>query len=59
MAAHLSNKSFIYFFMAQDIFPSNNASTAYYFVFDQYAETVFQGIMPDIGAARVSTGGKS
>ena len=34
-------------------------STAQHFVLDRYAETVFQGIMPDTGAAKVSTAGKS
>ena len=59
MAAHLSNESFMHLLMAQDTLPSNKASTAQHFVLDQYAETVFQDIMPDTGAAKVSTAGKS
>ena len=59
MAAHLSNESFMHLLTAQDTFPSNEASTAQHFVLDQYAEKVFQGIMPDTGAAKVSTAGKS
>ena len=41
MAAHLLNKSFMHFLMAQDILPSNEVSTAQHFVLDQYAKTVF------------------
>ena len=59
MAAHLSNESFMHLLTAQDTLPSNEASTAQHFVLDRYAETVFQGIMPDTGAAKVSTAGKS
>ena len=59
MATHLSNISFMYFLMAQDTFLLNEASIAYHFIFDQYAETVFQGIMPDTGIAKVLTVGKS
>ena len=35
MAAYLSNKSFISFLKAQDIFPSNKAGIAQHFIFDQ------------------------
>ena len=59
MAAHLSNKSFIYLLMAEDTFQSNKASTAQHFVLDRYAKTVCQSIMPDTGAAKVSTAEKS
>ena len=59
MAAHLFNESFMHLLTAQDTLPSNEASTAQHFVLDRYAETVFQGIMPDTGAAKVSTAGKS
>ena len=59
MAAYLSNKSFMHLLTAQDTLPSNKANTAQYFVLDRYAETVFQGIMPDTSAAKVSTVEKS
>ncbi len=59
MAAHLSNKSFMHLLTAQNTLPSNKGSTAQHFVLDRYAETVFQGIMPDTGAAKVSTAGKN
>ena len=59
LAAHLSNKSFMHLLTAQDTLQSNEASTTQHFVLDQYAETVFQGIMSDTGAAKVSTVGKS
>ena len=58
IAAHLSNKSFMHLLTAKDIFLSNKTSTAQHFVLDQYVETIFQGIMPDTGAAKVSTAGK-
>ncbi len=59
MAAHLSNKSFMHLLTAQDTLPLNEGSTAQHFVLDWYAETVFQCIIPDTGAAKVSTAGKS
>ena len=59
MTDYLSNKSFMHLFMAQDSLPSNKASSAQHFVINQYAETVFQGIMPDTGAKKISTVGKS
>ncbi len=59
MATHLSNKSFLHFLTVQDIFLSNEDSIAQHFVLDQYTETVFQGIMLDIDAAKVSTIEKS
>ncbi len=59
MAAHLFHQSFMHLLMAQDTLPSNEGSTAHHFVLDQYAETVFQGIMPGTSAAKVSTAGKS
>ena len=58
MAAHLFNKSFMHLLMVQDILLSNKASIAQYFVFNQYAETVFQGIIPDTGVSKVLTAGK-
>lgn len=45
--------------IAQDSFPSNKSSTAQYFVFNQYAETVFQGIMPNTGTTKVLRDRKS
>ncbi len=59
MAAHLSNKFFMHLLTAQDTLPSNKGNTAQHFVLDQYAEMVFQYIMPDTSAAKVSTAGKS
>ena len=59
MDTHLSNKYFMYLLMAQDILPSKKVSTAQYFILDRYIETVFQGVIPDTNAAKVSTAGKS
>ena len=59
MAAYLSNKLFMNLLTAQDTFLSNKANTTQHFVLDQYVETIFQGIMPDTGATKVSTPGKS
>ncbi len=59
IVAYLSNKSFMYLFTVQDTLLSNEASKTQYFVLDQYAERVFQGIMPDTGDAKVSTARKS
>ena len=59
MAAYLSNKSFMHLLMTQDIFLANKSSTAQHFVLDLYAKKVFQGIIPNIDAAKVSTAGKS
>ena len=59
MAAYLSNESFMYLLTAQDTLLSNEANTTQHFVFDQYAEIIFQGIMPNTGAAKISTAGKS
>ncbi len=59
MAAHLSNKSFMHLLTAQNILPSNKGSIAQDFVLDQYAETIFQGIMPDTGVTKVSIAGKN
>ena len=59
MAADLSNKSFMHLLSPQDSLLSNEVSTAQYFVIDWYAETVFQGKIPDTGAAKVSAAGKS
>ena len=53
MAAHLFNKFFIYFLMAQNTFLSNKGSIVQYFILDQYAKTVFQSIIPDISAIKV------
>lgn len=58
-AAHLSNKSFMHLLTAQDPLSSNKANLVQHFVLDRYAETVFQGIMPNINIAKVSTVGKS
>lgn len=41
MTAYHFHKSFMYFLMAQDIFLSNKASIAQYFILDQYAKMVF------------------
>ena len=41
MAAHLSNKFFIYLLMVQDTLPLNEASIAQHFVLDRYAAMVF------------------
>lgn len=49
----------MYFLMAQDIIPSNEASTAQQFVLDQYVEMLFQDIMPNIGVAKVLTARKN
>lgn len=59
MAAYLSNKSFMHLLISQDILRSNEASTAQYFIFDQYIEIVFQGIMSNTGAAKVFTARKN
>ena len=45
--------------MAQDTLLSNKASLAQHFVLDRYAKTIFQGIMPDTGVAKVSSAEKS
>lgn len=47
------------FLTAQDTLLSIEASTAQYSFFDQYAKTVFQGIMLDTGAVKVLIAGKS
>lgn len=59
IVTHLFNKSFMHFFTTQDIVPLNEASIAQYFILDQYPEMVFQDIMPDTGASKVLTAGKS
>ena len=59
MAAHFSNKSFMHLLTAQDTLPSHKDSTAQHFVLHQYAKTIFQGIMPNTGAAKISIAGKS
>ena len=41
IAAHLSNKSFIYLLIAQDTFLLNKGSIAQHFVLNQYIKTVF------------------
>ena len=43
----------------QNTFPLNKAKTTQHFVFNQYAEIIFQGIMPDTSAAKISIAGKS
>lgn len=54
MAIHLFNKSFIYLLIVKDTLLSSNISQVQCFVFDYYAETVFQNIIPDTGVAKVS-----
>lgn len=45
--------------MVQNILLLNKASTAQHFIFDQYAETIFQDIMPNTDIAKVLTTGQS
>lgn len=59
MAAYPSNESFLYCLTAQDTLSSNEAGLTQHFVHDCYAETIFQDIMHDTIAAKVSTAGKS
>ena len=59
MATHLFKKFFMHYLTIQDTFLSNKGSTAQHFILDQYAETIFEGIMPDTSAAKVSTTEKS
>lgn len=59
MATHFSNKSFINFLIAQDIFSLNKGSTAQHFIINQYTKIIFPGIMSDIGVVKVSAAGKS
>ncbi len=59
MTAHLSNESFMHLLTVQDTLPSNEASIAQYFFFDQYAKMLFQGIIPDTDTAKVLSAGKS
>ena len=55
MAAHLSNEAFIHLLTAGNRSDEFNQQ----FILDRYEDAVFQGIMPDTGAARFSTAGKS
>lgn len=59
MATYLLNKSFIHFLIAQDTLLLNKASIAQYFIPDQYAKTVFQGIILDTSVVKVSIAEKS
>lgn len=59
MTAYLTNKSFMHLLMIYDIFLSNKATSAQYFVLNLYIKTIFQGIIPDIGIAKVSIVRKS
>lgn len=59
MVAYFFNKSFIYIFIAQDIFLFNKVGIAHHFIIDCYAEIIFQSIIPDISGAKVSTAEKS
>lgn len=41
MAVYLFNKFFMHLLIAQDMFLSNKADTAQYFILDQYADMIF------------------
>ena len=58
----LLNTSIVYTFTRQDFLAQQENSQKIPGVFtflDRYSSSVFQGIMPDTGAAGVSTAGKS
>ena len=59
IAIHLSNKFFIYLLTAQAIFLLYESRTVQHFVLNQYAEIVFQDIIPNISAAKALIARKS
>lgn len=50
---HIFNESFMHFSMAQDTLLSNEGNGAEHFVLVRYTVTLFQGIIPDIGVAKI------
>lgn len=60
-AIYLKNQAFLHRLTVDDIFQDvgKEVYPASQFVFDRYSAGTFQGILPDTGAARVSTAGKS
>lgn len=52
---YLSNESFMYLLIVNDIISSSDVGQAQYFVFDHYAKIVFQGIIYDTGLTKVLT----
>ena len=57
---YLTNQAFLHQLTGEDVFRTNNSDVpaTQFMIQDRYSKMRFQGILPDTGAARVSTAGK-